>query len=148
MNIFQKLSSLTTSRRDYQDVAVALETLRKSGKPVTVKFEGDTRSYSSRVTAFNEEHRIFVLSNVFPPAPDETFVSGRHATISSTDNEKSISLETVCVEPLVPGQQMGYEMKVKSALTVVEFEKEFNFGIQQTSPKVKAVSPERKVVGL
>ena len=147
MNIFQKLSSLTNSRRGYQDVINALESLRKSGKPVTVKFKGDNRSYSSRVTAVNEEHKIFVLANVFPPAPEETFTKGRVATISSTDNEKTITLQSVCVEPLVPGQPLGYEMKVNSALSVHRFESEFDFGIKHNDRKVRT-AVNRKVVGL
>ena len=147
MNIFQKLGELTSNNRDYHDVATELERLRNTGKPVTVKFTGDSRSYSSRITAFNRDHKVFVLDNIFPPAPMETFKEGRAATISSTDNQKSISLESVCIEPLVKNQDMGYEMRVSSSLTVEEFEHDFDFGLQHVDRSETKVST-RKVVGL
>lgn len=150
MNIFEKLGELTSSNRDYHDAARELERLRNSGKPVTVKFEGESRSYSSRITAFNRDHKIFVLDNIFPPAPGETFKSGRMATISSTDNQRTISLTSVCIEPLVDNQEMGYEMKVSSSLTVVEFEQDFDFGLQHMNSmsSTETSVPNRKVVGL
>ena len=147
MNIFQKLGELTSNNRDYHDVATALERLRTSGKPVTVKFEGDQRSYSSRITAFNRDHKVFVLDSIFPPAPGETFTKGKVAKISSTDNQKTITLESTCIEPLVKNQEMGYQMKVTSSLTVVEFEQDFDFGLQHVSQPDSA-TPARKVVGL
>ncbi len=147
MNIFQKLGEITSGKRDYNDVATALERLRNSGKPVTVKFDGDSRCYSSRVTAFNRDHKIFVLDNVFPPAPGETFRKGRSATISSTDNQKTISLSGVCMEPLVKNQDMGYEMKVYSSLSVEEFEQDYDFGLQHTSNTGNSMRA-RRVVGL
>ncbi len=146
MNIIQKLAELTSKKQDYQSVARALEQLRNSGKPVTVKFSGDSRTYSSRITAFNHEHKVFVLDNIFPPAPGEAFKPGRTATITSTDNQKSISLESVCLEPLVKNQDMGYEMKVRSSLSVVEFGHDFDFGLHHVSHGKRATSV-RKVVG-
>ncbi|MEZ5491617.1 MAG: hypothetical protein R3F50_15045 [Gammaproteobacteria bacterium] len=150
MNIFEKLGELTSSNRGYHDVARELERLRNSGKPVSVKFEGEGRSYSSRITAFNRDHKIFVLDNIFPPAPGETFKSGRMVTISSTDNQKTISLTSVCIEPLVDSQEMGYEMKVSSSLTVVELEQDFDFGLQHMNSVSRSETsiPNRKVVGL
>ncbi|MCB1670657.1 MAG: hypothetical protein R3F41_02710 [Gammaproteobacteria bacterium] len=147
MNIFQKLGELTSSQRDYHDVATALESLRLSGKPVTVKFEGEKRSYSSRVTAFNRDHKIFVLADIFPPAPGQAFQKGRIASISSTDNQKTISLSGVCVEPLVASQSMGYELKVNSSLSVEKFEQDFDFGLHHSKTS-SAATTERKVVGL
>lgn len=150
MNIFEKLGELTSSNRDYHNVARELERLHYSGKPVTVKFEGESRSYSSRITAFNRDHKVFVLDSIFPPALEETFKSGRMATISSTDNQKTISLTSVCIEPLVSNQDMGYEMKVSSSLTVVEFAQDFDFGLQHISNMSTSETfvPNRKVVGL
>jgi len=147
MNIFQKLGDLTSGNRDYHDVATALERLRKSGKPVTVKFENDSRAYSSTITAFNREHRVFVLDNLFPQAAVETFRKGRIATISSTDNFKTISLKSVCLEPLVKNQDMGFEMKVSGALDVVEFERDYDFGLQRID-HANTGNTGRKVVGL
>ena len=150
MNIFEKLGELTSSNRDYHDVAKELERLRNSGKPVTVKFDGENRSYSSRITAFNRDHKIFVLDNLFPSTSGEAFKSGRTAMISSTDNQKTVSLTSVCIEPLVANQNMGFEMKVSSSLTVVEFEQDFDFGLQHMNnmPSSENTVPNRKVVGL
>ena len=147
MNIFQKLSELAHGSRAYQEVARELECLRKTGKPVTVKFEGENQTFSSRITAFNEQHRVFVLDNLFPPTNGKTFSKGRTAIISSTNNDKTISLTGICMEPLVKGADMGYEFRVSSSLTVVEFEQEFNFGLQHAG-KCEMIVPERKVVGL
>ena len=147
MNIFQKLNELTSGSRAYQEVATELERLRKSGKPVTVRFEGDNQAFSSRISAVSKEHRVFVLDNLFPPTHVETFRKGRSVSISSTDNEKSISLSGICMEPLVKGADMGYEMKISSSLTVVEFERDFDFGLNHSNHLGRGVS-ERKVVGL
>lgn len=147
MNIFQKLGDLTSSNRDYHDVATALERLRKSGKPVTIKFKNDSRTYSTMITAFNREHRIFVLDNLFPRAAVEEFRRGRVATISSTDNYKTISLKSVCLEPLVKNQDMGFEMKVSGALDVVKFEQDYDFGLHHIG-HANVGNSERKVVGL
>jgi hypothetical protein len=147
MNNFQKLSELASGSRAFQEVAVELERLRKTGKPVTVKFADGDRSYSSRITGFNAEHRVFVLDNLFPPVQGETFSKGRTVHISCTDNAKTISLSGVCMEPLVKGADMGYELKVSSSLTVTEFERDFDFGLEHLGG-IESALPERKVVGL
>jgi hypothetical protein len=147
MNIFRKRADLTSVNRDYHDVATALEKLSKSGKPVTVKFENDSRTYSSTVTAFNREHRVFVLADLFPQAAMETFRKGRVATVSSTDNYKTISLKSVCLEPLVKNQNMGFEMKVSGLIDVVEFEQGYDFGLLHIGHS-NAGNSVRKVVGL
>lgn len=147
MNIFQKLGELTNGSRAYQELARELERLRKTGKPVTVKFEGENQTFSSRIAAFSQEHRVFVLDNLFPHVYDNTFSKGRTALISSTDNDKSISLSGVCIEPLVEGADMGYEFKISSSLSVVEFERDFDFGLHHAG-RLESAVPERKVVGL
>ena len=147
MNIFQKLGELASGSRAYQEVALELERLRKTGKPVTVKFKGEKQTFSSRITAFSQEHRVFVLDNVFPPVSEQTFCEGRTVLISSTDNMKTVSLSGICMEPLVKGAEMGYELKVNSSLTVEEFERDFDFGLQHVN-NAESVVPERKVVGL
>ena len=147
MNIFQKLSELTSGTRAYQEVVIELERLRKTGKPVTVRFEGESQTFSSRITAFSEEHRVFVLDNLFPPIHDQTFNNGRTVLISSTDNMKTVSLTGVCMEPLVKGAEMGYELRVSSSLSVEEFERDFDFGLHHVD-NGETVIPERKVVGL
>ncbi|MBT8146110.1 MAG: flagellar brake protein [Gammaproteobacteria bacterium] len=147
MNIFQKLGELTSGSRAYQEVVRELERLRITGKPVTVRFEGEKQTFSSRITAFNQEHRVFVLDNLFPSVHDNTFSKGRTVSISCTDNQKSISLSGVCIAPLVKGAEMGYELKVSSSLTVEEFARDFDFGLQHARNSVSSI-PERKVVGL
>lgn len=147
MNIFQKLGELASGKRAYEEVAVQLERLRKTGKPVTVKFKGEKQTFSSRITAFSQDHRVFVLGNVFPPVDEKMFSKGRTVLISSTDNMKTISLSGVCMEPLVKGAEMGYELRVSSSLAVEEFERDFDFGLQHINNAESAV-PERKVVGL
>ena len=147
MNIFQRISELASGNRAYQEVARELSRLRTTGKPVSVRFEGEKQTFSSRITAFNEEHRVFVLDNLFPPVNGNTFSKGRSVVISSTDNEKSISLTGVCMEPLVKGADMGYELRISSSLTVTEFERDFNFGLHHVDQRETAV-PQPKVVGL
>lgn len=144
MNIFHKLSELTSGNHTYQEVATELERLRNSGKPVTIRLEGDPKAYATRITAFNKEHKVFVLSNLFPPVQDDTFYKGRTATISSTENGKTVSLNGLCLEPLVNGANMGYELKVSSALTITELEN----NNEHSSQNFKAVDQERKAVGM
>jgi|GEM_PF-3398016 len=147
MNIFQKLSELASGSRAYQEVARELQRLHLSGKPVTVKFEGDNQTFSSRVTAFSEEHRVFVLDNLFPPVNGNTFIKGRSVLISSTDNSKTVKLSGICMEPLVKGAEIGYELKASSSISIEEFERDFDFGLHHVG-SVESTVPERKVVGL
>ena len=148
MNIFHKLSELASGSRTYQDIAAELERLRKSGKPVTVKFEGEFQAYSSRITAFNKEHKVFVLSNLFPPAQHDTFQNGRTATISSTDDGKTISIDGVCLEPLVNGADMGYELKISGSISVSDVEKSPELEARHSINNSEEAAQERKVVGL
>lgn len=146
-NIFRKLSSIANGLTGaYQEVARLLDTLSKSRRKVSVKFQGDSRTYTSAITAFNAEHKIFVLDNVFPPAPVDAFSRGRMVTIVTVANGKTVKLQSKVLEPLVANQNMGFELKVTGGLSVVEAEHGADYALLQMQRGNTAITT-RKAAG-
>jgi len=132
----QKLGNLVseiTATHSYKEVAEVLARLKDSGTTVEIKFQGDSRSYSSSISAFNSKHKVFVLDNMNPPVPSSTFRKGRTVTVSTGNNGQSIELESKYLEPLLANQDRGYQMKVAGRLHVVESEPEFDSMLSRLS---------------
>lgn len=128
-NLIHKLNQLAsgiTTTSSYDDVAEVLAKLKGSGTKVSIKFQGDSTSYSSSVSAFNAKHKVFVLDSMRPAVPSSVFRKGRTVTVTASHNGQAIELESKYLEPLVANQDMGYQMKVAGRLHVVESESEFD----------------------
>ena len=122
-NLIHKLGELVsgiTLTRTYGDVAQVLEKLKNSDSKVVIKFQGDSKSYSSSVTAFNAKHKMFVLNDMQPAVSPATFRKGRKVTITAGNNDQAIELEGKYLEPLVANEELGFQMKVTSRLHSVE----------------------------
>ena len=135
-NIMQKLGDLASgiiTTNSSKDVAEVLAKLKGSGTKVEIKFQGDSRTYNSCVSAFNAKHKVFVLDNMHPPVPSSAFRKGRTVTVSTGNNGQAVELESTYMEPLLANQDMGYQMKVAGRLQVVESEPEFDSMLSRLS---------------
>lgn len=133
MHKLGKLASGITTTGSYDDVAKVLANLKDTGNKVAVKFQGDSTSYCSSVSAFNAKHKVFVLDKMQPPAPPSAFRKGRTVTVTAGNHGQAIELESKYLEPLVANQDMGYQMKVAGRLHVVESESEFDSMLSRLS---------------
>ena len=61
----------TRMQESYIEVLDVLTKLRDFRDEVTVSFEGDQNSYKSMVMALNARHRVMVIENSLPCAPDK-----------------------------------------------------------------------------
>ena len=120
-----------------------LDQLRDSGKPVTVKLDGDPRPYTGVITAVDEKQLIFVLDNLYPLPHAGRLSKGCMVAILAIDSQKTVSFTCRCLGPLVPEQDMGYMMKLGISFEVNEFENRFDFGIRKAA-RASERMPERK----
>jgi hypothetical protein len=135
-NLIEKIGDLAsgiTTTRSYEDVAEVLAKLQVSGTKVAIKFQGDSVSYSSSVSAFSAKHKVFVLDDMQPPAPPSAFRKGRTVTVTTGDKGRAIKLDSKYLEHLVPNQNLGYQMKIAGRLQVVESDIEFDPMLERLS---------------
>ena len=128
VEFLRKLGSMIDRSIDSSSISEfsgALEELRNSAKQVSVRFEGDDNSYTCSIGAFNMEHHVVVINNIYPEFGVGALRRGGRVNLAGDSRGLSLNMDCSYIEPLIGDEKMALQLKLPKRMELAPSRRHF-----------------------
>ena len=120
VNIFRmgwnKLTTPLQHIKEFSKVIEIVENLKSDGCEIKVRLNGDSNTYTTRITAVNPEHRMLVIETLNPSDGGDYFPAGSTLSLEANNKGKKIDIPCQFIDELVPNLALGHQLKLPATV--------------------------------
>ena len=91
-----------------------VENLKSDGSKIKVRLNGNSNTYTSKITAVSPEHRMLVIETLNPVHNKAPLLSGSTICLEAQNKGKIIDIPCQFIDDLVPNLEAGHQLKLPS----------------------------------
>ena len=114
---WNNLVRFTQNSEKYMELVGMVENWISQGTQVSVQVNGSAESHASKITAVNIRQGRIVIDAIDTGNATRALAPGKELVIVAEDGGRKISIPCHFIDNLVPGMNLGYELKLPSAIT-------------------------------